>query len=70
MKYNEQFYCKCPKSATGQRMEMFNGVGKENLEENIRANVWKYLMAWESKILRKLYGPTCGKAYWRGKGKS
>jgi hypothetical protein len=44
-------------------MEMLNGVGKENLGETIRDNVWKGLMAWERKILRKIYGPTYGKLY-------
>jgi len=38
-------------------MEKLTSVGKENLEKNIRAILWKCLLAWEKKILRKTYGP-------------
>jgi len=38
-------------------MEKLTGLGKENLEKNIRAIIWKDFIAWERKILRKIYGP-------------
>jgi hypothetical protein len=33
----------------GQPMERFTSMGKENLEENIRANVWKGLLDTENE---------------------
>jgi len=38
-------------------MEKLTSVGKENLEKNMRAIIWKGSLAWERKILRKIYGP-------------